>query len=191
MNPFDGMKIGIVGTAGTGKSSLARALSQSLGLQLLEAKVITQDILDRDGYDHTSGIQVERFLAHTGRQNEILRRTMEMEDSATDGFVSDRTVVDLAAYVVAELYNADIDGLKHIFSTCRRRVENYTHMFFCPWKDKPFENNDKRTLNPWYQFKIHALEIGILDSWDREFCVVGVEGTDERVQCITEMLAGK
>jgi len=184
-SPF---RLGIVGCAGTGKSSLARALSTSLGIELLEAKVITQDILTRDGYDYTSGIQVERFLAHTGRQNEILRRTIEMEDAAEGGFVTDRTVVDLAAYVVAELHNTDIKGLEHIYKTCRRRVQTYTHLFLCPWRDKPFKNNDKRTLNPWYQFKIHALEMGILDTWGRDFSIVDVENTEERVRGIVEML---
>jgi adenylate kinase family enzyme len=166
------LKIGIVGCAGTGKSSLARALGEKLGIQPLQAKVITQDILKRDGYDYASGVQVERFLAHTGRQNELLRRTMEMEDEATDGFVTDRTVVDLAAYVVSELHDSDTGVVENIFETCRERVKSYTHLFLCPWEDRQVENNDKRTLNPWYQFKIHALEVGIMDAWDCKFKIV-------------------
>lgn len=185
------LRVGICGCAGTGKSSLARDLAQSLGVQFLESKVITQSILTRDGYDYSSGVQVERFLAHTGRQNEILRRTMEMEDAATNGFVTDRTVVDLAAYVVAELQDMDTKGLKHIFDTCRKRVAVYTHLLLCPWRDKPFEKNDKRTLNPWYQFKIHALEMGILDTWGCKFSIVEVEGTEERVKSIVAILAEK
>ena len=62
-------KIGIVGAAGTGKTALAEALALKLGIPLLKSREITEDILKRDGYDYSSGIQIERFLANTGRQN--------------------------------------------------------------------------------------------------------------------------
>ena len=183
------LRIGIVGCAGTGKSSLARSLAARLNKKLLESKTVTQDILERDGYDYGSGVQVERFLANTGRQNEILRRTMEMEDEAGE-FVSDRTVVDLAAYVVAELNDTDTKGLSYIFETCKNRVKTYSHLFLCPWHhDKPVQDNDKRTLNPWYQFQIHALEVGIMVSWGIPFTVVHPEGTEERVEAIVDALS--
>lgn len=183
------VRIGIVGCAGTGKSSLARCLAHRLNLNLLESKRITQDILERDGYDYGSGIQVERFLANTGRQNEILRRTMEMEDDL-EAFVTDRTVVDLAAYVVAELNDADTQGLSHIFRTCQNRVKRYTHLFLCPWiDDKPLVQNEKRTLNPWYQFQIHALEMGIMASWGVPFVVLQGVDTEERVETIVDALS--
>jgi hypothetical protein len=183
------LKVGIVGCAGTGKSSLARTLARRLDIQLLESKGITQDILERDGYDYGSGVQVERFLANTGRQNEILRRTMTMEDDAVDGFVADRTVVDLAAYVVAELHNADTRSLSHLFHACQNRVKTYTHLFLCPWKDNPVSDNDKRTLNPWYQFQIHALEVGIMDSWNIPFSIVQPDDTEARVEAIVDALS--
>jgi predicted ATPase len=182
-------RIGIVGCAGTGKSSLARALSQKLRIPALESKRITQDILERDKYDYASGVQIERFLAHTGRQNEILRRTVEQEEGASEeGFVTDRTVVDLAAYVVCELKDLDVEALQHIFNTCQRRVKEYTHLFLCPWREEPMSGNDRRTLNPWYQFQIHAVDVGILGHWGCSYVPLKETETGPRVEEVLGVL---
>ena len=167
-------KIGIAGCAGTGKSSLARAIAEKLGIPLLESKAITRDILERDGYDYASGTQVERFLASTGRQNEILRRTLEQQQVAE--FITDRTLVDLAAYVVCEMHDKDTKTLGHILETCRKHVEEYTHIFLCPWEDKPVDENQRRTLNPWYQFLIYTIEVGILKEWGCQYKVIDPAG---------------
>jgi len=175
-------RIGIVGCAGTGKSSLARQVAQAMELPLLESKRITQDILERDGYDYGSGIQVERFLANTGRQNEILRRTLEQEQS--EDFVTDRTLIDLAAYVVSEMHDSDTKVVADIFNTCQERASRYTHLFLCPWRNERASENKKRTLNPWYQLLIHAVEVGIMDLWGCSYTILEPYETDERVQFI-------
>jgi len=174
-------KIGIVGCAGTGKSTLARSVSESLGIPLLESKEITASILERDGYDYSSGIQVERFLANSGRQMEILRRTIESEKS-TEEFVTDRTVVDLAAYAVCEMHNHDTKALSHVFTMCSDSVAQYSHLFLCQWDGKPVGENQKRTLNPWYQFLVHALEVGIMEHWKCDYKVVSADGSTERLE---------
>jgi len=177
-------RIGIAGCAGTGKSSLARAVAESLEIPLLESKEITRDILERDGYDYASGKQVERFLANTGHQNEILRRTIEQHD--VDEFVTDRTLVDLAAYVVCEMHDKDTDTLGDILETCRKNVEIYTHIFLCPWEDKVADENQRRTLNPWYQFLIHTIEKGILDEWGCKFHIVN-PGENRSEQVLSQL----
>lgn len=180
-------RIGIVGCAGTGKSSLAEALAKALNLSCLRSKDITQLIMSRDGYDYSSGIQIERFLANTGRQNEILRRTMEQQ--AVAQFVTDRTVVDLAAYALCELReNRDNSGtLKNIVDTCRKNVVNYTHLLLCPWQDTVTDNG-KRTLNPWYQLVIHAIERGIMDDWGCSYYVMQTVGNDNRTEEALKLL---
>jgi len=174
-------KIGIVGCAGTGKSTLARRVAKSLGIPCIESKDITAHILERDGYDYSSGVQVERFLANSGRQMEILRKTIESQEEQ-EQFVTDRTVVDLAAYAVCEMYNHDTKALKHVVEMCKGSVSGYSHLFLCNWNDKPIDENNKRTLNPWYQFLIHALEVGIMDYWECKYEVVSGESSDDRVE---------
>jgi predicted ATPase len=179
------MKMGICGASGTGKSSLAESLSKSLGLPFFRSKDITQIILTRDGYDYSSGIQIEQFLANSGRQNEILRRTIEQQ--STGQFVTDRTVVDLAAYAVCEMHD-EVEAVKHIYETCRKYSTIYTHLLLCPWREKAITDNQKRTLNPWYQLMIHAVERGILDDWGCSYYVVETNETNARVLEVSKLL---
>jgi len=181
-------RIGIVGAAGTGKSSIAKALSEKLKLKLIEAKNITREILVRDHYDYGSGIQVERFLASPLRQTEIMDKTIAAQ-TAEGSWIADRTVVDLAAYAVAELHDDDLELLRKIFYACKSHAVVYTHVFLCPWKDVPVENNNKRTLNPWYQFQIHALDEGIMDDWGLKYHVLSSPDTASRVDEIAKALS--
>ena len=174
------IKIGIIGAAGTGKSSLAESVSAKMNIPNLKSREITESILKRDGYDYSSGIQIERFLANTGRQNEILRRTIEQQN--VPDFVTDRTVVDLAAYAVCEIHHSDVTALRRIMDTCRKNVEIYTHLFLCPWKDAPVQDTQKRTLNPWYQFMIHAIERGILDDWGCKYTILSETDREKRLE---------
>ena len=173
-------RIGIVGAAGTGKTSLAEELSAEFKVPLLKSREITDDILRRDGYDFASGVQIERFLANSGRQNEILRRTLEQQRS-TQEWVTDRTVVDLAAYVVVEMHDMDALAVSRLVETCRKNLAAYTHLVVCPWRDVPVEDNKRRTLNPWYQFLIHVVEMGLLGEWGCGYVVLKSQGK-ERVE---------
>lgn len=179
-------RVGIVGCAGTGKSALAEAVAAALGIPNLKSREITEDILRRDGYDYGSGIQIERFLANTGRQNEILRRTVEQQ--AVPDFVTDRTVVDLAAYAACEMHHSDATALRRIIETCRKNVSSYTHLFLCPWRDVPVADTGKRTLNPWYQYLIHVTERGILDDWGCPYVILAEDDKNSRLKAILAAL---
>lgn len=181
------LRIGICGSAGSGKTGLAEALSVEYKVPLLRSREITEDILRRDGYDFSSGIQIERFLANSGRQNEILRRTLEQQREAPD-FVTDRTVVDLAAYVMCEMHDMDVMAVSRLMETCKKSVSGYTHLVVCPWKNAPVEDNRRRTLNPWYQFLIHLVEMGLVMEWGCEAIILKSHGTEERVREIKAIL---
>jgi len=179
------LKIGICGCGGTGKTSLAESLSKFLDVPLLRAKDITQTILKRDGYDYSSGVQIERFLANTGRQKEMLEKTLEQQ--SIDSFVTDRTVIDLAAYALCEIHD-DRDTVHHIVETCKYNVKIYTHLILCPWQNSILENNDKRTLNPWYQLTIHAIERGIMADWGCKYFIVNSVGNESRTEEVLDFL---
>lgn len=183
---MDDFRLGLVGCAGTGKTTLAEKVAEKLSIPCLKAKDITGFILERDGYDYSSGVQVERFLSITGRQNEILRKTLEQQ--AVPKFVTDRTVVDLAAYAVAGLYD-DPDAIKDIYETCRKNVGLYTHLFLCRRQDGPVKKNNVRTLNPWYQLMIHAVEWGLLNDWGCQFHVLNAKTADARADEICSCLS--
>jgi predicted ATPase len=181
MSEVKPIRLGIMGCAGTGKSSLAEAISKALNVPFLKSRDITQTVLTRGGYDYSSGIQIERFLANTVYQNEILRKTMEQQ--SVPQFVTDRTVVDLAAYALCEM-REDSDTVKNIFETCKKRVVMYSHLLLCPWQDN-LTDNGRRTLNPWYQLLIHTIERGILDDWKCGYHVMEAVNEDRAQEALT------
>lgn len=176
------LSIGICGCAGSGKSSLAEAVSMKVGIKNLKSRDITEGILKRDGYDYGSGIQIERFLANSGRQNEILRLTIEQQREVQ--FITDRTVIDLAAYALCEMHHSDPVALRHIIETCKKNISLYTHVFVCPWRDTPVAKTEKRTLNPWYQYLIHVAEMGVLQDWGCKYVILHDEDKDRRLDVI-------
>ncbi len=180
-------RIGMVGCAGTGKSALSVELSKKMSIPFLAAKAITTPILKRDGYDHASGVQIERFLAESTRQRELLNKTIEQQAQSID-FVTDRTFVDLAAYAVIEMHDHDPDTLRRIFSECRKLASTYTHLIVCPWKDAPVPDNQRRTLNPWYQFLVHATSLGLLDEWKLKYTVLTSTSLQDRVAEVVKLV---
>jgi len=181
------IRLGLVGASGTGKTALAVKLSSALSIPCLMAKDVTGAILTRDGYDYSSGEQVERFLAHMGRQNEMLRKTMEQQSG--EQFVADRTVLDLAAYVMAEIHGEQNSGAVHsMFETCKVNVSRYTHIFMCPWREGPIAANNRRTLDPWYQRMIHMIEVGLLVEWGCHYTVLKAKTEEARCEEVLGVL---
>ena len=185
-------RVGFVGCAGTGKSTLAKAAAELLELPFLSSKEITQPILERDGYDYGSGVQIERFLAHNSRQLEIMRKTIKLQKKH-EQFVTDRTVVDLAAYAVKELHEHDIKTLRKIYDACRDVADIYTHLIVCPWREGPVADNKRRTLNQWYQFLIHCTERGIIREWELkesiQVFVLETNGFEARIDEVRKILS--
>jgi len=173
--------LGIVGCAGTGKSILAERLAIELGVPFIPAKNITEDILRRDGYDYASGQQVEKFLATPEHQYEILRRTQEMYDNV-DEFVTDRTGIDLAAYAILEMDGAL--NVKRYLEKCLSLAKSCTFMAFCPWEDRDITDNKKRTLDPWYQFAVHSVELQVNRIFGTSMCIPDCEDVDGRVKAL-------
>jgi len=163
----DKMKIGIMGSGGSGKTVTGFKLADELDCDFLASRSITAEILKRDGYDHE--MQVEKFIAQKQRQKEIMNLLIDRELNFSD-FITDRTSIDVATYALVEMKDSDPKELSEILDACREHAKSYTHLFVCPWAGIDLRrNNLSRTINPHYQLLIHEAQIGLLVDWGLNF----------------------
>ena len=177
-------RIGILGSAGTGKSGLGIQLAEELNIPFLPARDITRDILKDTMFEYGQGLQVEKYLAREDYQTEILVQTKSRE-TLYDDFITDRTSIEIAAYSIAELNSENIDD---IIQQCKEYAKNYTHLIFCKWGLKPLKPNQVRTLKPWYQFVIHSLINTLLDEWGLRFLLLDEANDKKRLEIVKEFI---
>ncbi len=164
------MKIGIMGSGGSGKTITGFKLADELDCEFLASRSITSGILKRDSYDH--GVQVEKFIAQGQRQKEIMNLLIDRELNHSS-FITDRTSIDVATYALVEMKDSDSKGLSDILEECREHAKSYTHLFVCPWAGIDLRrNNLSRTINPHYQLLIHETQIGLLVDWGLNFTML-------------------
>lgn len=89
------MRIGIAGSHGTGKTTLAQRLADILELPLIEE--VAREVAREMGLDDLNKLVNCYDLARTF-QSKVLLRQLEKEMQYFNGFVSDRTVLDNFAY---------------------------------------------------------------------------------------------
>lgn len=175
------MRIGITGASGSGISALAKALASHYDVTYLSFKKEIRAILKREEYNWSSGIQVEQFLTQRGCQLEIADKVLALT-RATDNFVADRTVVDVSAYAIIELYDQPVIT-ETIINSCRKEISRYDGIVLCQWNDV-LDNDQVRTLNKWYQLLVHTTIMGLLDEWGISYfkCDATEDGAVDKVK---------
>lgn len=178
-------RILLAGSSGTGRSTIAESLSKELKIPFLKAKDITNPILKRDGYDYSSGVQVEKFLQTKVRQIEILNKTIEQ--MSIESFVTDRGLIDLAAYAMLGVDYLDPEDIDKILCVCQSKLKKYTNIFL--FRPGELIDNKKRTLNRHYQNLVYTIELGLLKEWNSEFIIIDNYGMNTDIKL--EMVLGK
>lgn len=155
------VKIAISGSAGIGKTTLARALAGHCGWCLIE-----------EGYDGLFGPDAEFLRSRTQLRREIvgiLERKNSLEDEA-DAFVADRSAVDLFNLWMSRGLGDDEKTTAWLYRRCRRYSAKYDLVFVPPWSAIPLRQlarpaRRRRAMNPWFQLYSHATVIGLLHQW--------------------------
>ncbi len=119
MNTID-LRIAVIGSQGTGKSTLSRQLSEELNIHLIT--------------EVARSFKKEQLIctnpAYSSIQKEILRLQIQ-EESLHKKFVSDRSSIDNVSYYLYGCYDiaSDLDNNSYISQSINNAL-NYTHIFF-------------------------------------------------------------
>lgn len=178
----DILKIGLIGSAGIGKSSVAAGLSKKLDLIFLKSKDITRPIIKKYNYDYTNGEYIEKFLSKKDIEFEIVDTRTYQESLLTGGFITDRTTLECFAYALLSVEKYADDEITMLERVCRENMKNYTHIFYFPSQNGWLEDNGIRTVNSFFQWKIDLIIRGLIDDWDIKAIIVNSDNPIEFIK---------
>lgn len=166
------LRIQFCGPSGIGKTTLAKYVSKEFNIPFIDGSYSTlipktkdmphRDMLDRDAYEvykEYLDLASKRYQAFLNYQ--------------TPQYVSDRSFLDIITYTLdgfaSKLEACDIEFMVNL---CKKLLlESCTHLILLPYEYTfinlvGIEDNDKRILNPYYQWKVSREFICIVeDLW--------------------------
>jgi nicotinamide riboside kinase len=152
-------RIAIVGAFSTGKTTLAEAVAEPLGLPLLpEAAREVAALGFKLDKDATPEVETLIFLKHY--YNEMVH----------PDFVADRSLVDVLAYAGWVLDNQEWRKETALFEECKKLAQHrlrsqYSHVFYLPI-EFPIVPDDLRPMDPDFQREIDERIVGLLETYD-------------------------
>lgn len=93
--------IGIIGAHRTGKTTLARAFAERFGIEFVQTS--TSEVIKSLGFDINESMSLADRLYV---QNQVLCDAEEKYKAASEEFITDRTPMDMAAYMLGEITQA-------------------------------------------------------------------------------------
>lgn len=164
------MRIGLIGSAGTGRTTVALEVSKALELPFLGSHSITAKILDSEGYNYDPNIPVEHFLALPQRQQKLIQDRM-VEEKKLGSFITDRTTLDHFAYALLVVHTYSDEQIEMFRKMCQDHMKSYTHLFYFK-RAEVVKRNNLRTANKWFQMHVDFIIRGLLDDWKVTFTPV-------------------
>jgi len=156
------MKIALAGSAGTGRTTIAKQIAMSIDHFPLTN--LAKSILKVEGFRYGTEETVEEFLATQQRQENLFLCKKEKEDELNH-FVTDRSWLDLAAYCIYGMQNNTEFDVYSFVDNCKSEVEKYDVIIHIPWGRQPLQSNGTRTINPWFQFIIDSIICRLAKQW--------------------------
>jgi nicotinamide riboside kinase len=145
------MRIGITGSQGTGKSTLAVALARVLGLSLIteQARTVAKDL----GIVNLRDLKDNHELGRAFQEG-CLEYQIAAEKAHFQGFVSDRTTIDNAVYWLKHhAHRWDSETSNSYYEQALGNVKNYDLIVYVPPEILPVDDGFRST-NREYQLEI-------------------------------------
>lgn len=147
-------RIAFSGSAGTGKTTLARALAERLDVPYIE-----------EGMRERVRAGLALYKMNDDQRRDLMRELWneqrEQELAAKEGFVSDRSAIDFAAFWLHYALNDAEEETQAFFDFMLEESRRVERVFLCPWGVLSLEDDGVRSTNPWLQLRYQALLEGL------------------------------
>ncbi len=177
-------RIALSGSAGTGKTTLGRALAAELGVPY-----IPEGMRERIA----GGLQLHA-LGHDGLRRvirELWEEQCAREDAATGGYVADRSPADFLAFWLHYRLGDDDAQTRWMVDAVRARAERTDRVILLPFGVLPLVSDGIRLGDPWVQRLFQATVRGILEQElppGRLAVMPGLTELDARVRWAVDLL---
>jgi predicted ATPase len=180
-------RIALSGSAGTGKSTLGRALAERLDVPYIPEGM--RERLERGLDVHALGHDGFRALFFDLWEEQIAREDDAIEQHG--GFVSDRSPWDFAAFRLIYRFTDDAEDVARFFETTRRRTTLLDRIIVLPWGVIPLQADGVRSSNPWTQRLFQATLEGLVSREvpDAQLAILpNLQGLEDRVGWVHDLL---
>lgn len=148
-------RIGITGSAGTGKTSLAATVSGLLHLPLRREAMrdrllagFDPHAMSRDGHRRMIAGDADDLALDLAR--------------ARDGLITDRTPLDMAAFWLVNGFAVDDPaGTEALLARAVCAMADYDLVVLLPWGERPIAADGVRSTNPWMQLHFQTVVEGL------------------------------
>jgi hypothetical protein len=156
------MRIAISGSAGTGKSSLAKAIADRFECALVP-----------ECYDDFFTQNAE-FIKPASQLKQLISNALERKNALESEhlkFVADRCPVDLFNLWLSRGFATNRNNTAELYQRCRSYMAKYDFIVVLPWSALPLQQlsghatNRRRVMNLWTQLHNHSTIIGLLQQW--------------------------
>lgn len=179
-------RIGITGSAGTGKTSLAEELSRVLDLpvrrEAMRERLVAgfdPHALPRDGHRRMIAGDADDLALDLAREDE--------------GLITDRTPLDMAAFWLTNGFGVDDPaGTEALLARAVCAMADYDLVVLLPWGEHPIAADGIRSANPWMQLHFQTVVEGLCRRYvapGRLLAVTGQAPTDMVACLVRERLS--